>query len=46
VKFKLQSQADGHPQSLLTDLAAESEIIGLAPEVIEKRMQIAGEDEM
>jgi hypothetical protein len=45
VKFKLQNQPDGDPQSLLTDLAAESEIIGLAPEVIEKRMQIAGEEE-
>jgi hypothetical protein len=45
VKFKLQNQPDGDPQTLLTDLAAESEIIGLSADVIEKRMQIAVEDE-
>jgi hypothetical protein len=45
VKFKLQNQPDGDPKNLLADLAAESEIIRLAPNVIEKRMQIAGEDE-
>lgn len=45
VKFKLQNQHDSDPKSLLTDLAAECEIIRLAPDVIEKRMQVAGEDE-
>jgi hypothetical protein len=46
VKFKLQNQPDGDPKTLLADLAAESEIIRLAPDVIEKRMQVAGEDEI
>jgi hypothetical protein len=46
VKFKLQNQHDSDPKSLLTDLAAESEIIRLAPDVIEKRMQVAGEEEI
>lgn len=45
VKFKLQNQQDD-PKSLLTDLAAESEIIRLDPEVIEKRMQVAGEEDL
>lgn len=45
VKFKL-SQSESDSRSLLTDLAAESEIIRLEPDVIEKRMQIAGEDEI
>lgn len=46
VKFKLQNQQDNDPQTLLTDQDAECEIIRLAPEVIEKRMQVAGEEEM
>lgn len=46
VKFKLQNQHDNDPKSLLTDLAAECEIIRLAPDVIEKRMQVAGEEEI
>jgi len=46
VKFKLQNQQDNDPKSLLADLAAESEIIHLAPDVIEKRMQVAGEEEL
>ncbi|WP_425614016.1 helix-turn-helix domain-containing protein [Anatilimnocola sp. NA78] len=46
VKFKLQSQAESDPRALLTDLAADSEIIRLDADVIERRMQIAGEDEV
>jgi hypothetical protein len=46
VKFKLQNQQDNDPKSLLTDLAAESEIIRLSPDVIEKRMQVAGEEDL
>ncbi len=46
VKFKLHNQPDSDPKTLLADLAAESEIIRLAPDVIEKRMQVAGEDEL
>ena len=46
VKFKLQNQPDSDPKNLLADLAAESEIIRLAPDVIEKRMQVAAEDEL
>jgi hypothetical protein len=46
VKFKLQNQQDNDPKTLLTDLAAESEIIRLSPDVIEKRMQVAGDEEM
>ncbi|WP_254508643.1 helix-turn-helix domain-containing protein [Anatilimnocola floriformis] len=46
VKFKLQNQQDSDAKSLLTDLAAESEIIRLAPDVIERRMQVAGDEEM
>ncbi len=46
VKFKLQNQQESDAKSLLTDLAAESEIIRLSPDVIEKRMQVAGDEEL